>query len=216
MYKPDDFKSLRHSPFKVPEGKMMTDAYGMLARVNAFTKVPDFDPEGRGMVSWNPIPKDIDIALRFIVLMYEPSGNPLIKEKDPSIRADYAWGLLGVKKSHVVRKAQQNWHPFIRHLMVHYLRLIHTHDYVVWVTMVNQLYQTIDMLQQPVSMEDIGEKDLAARLKMSELIESLSKKIAELERKIFPDEVAIKAAVVEETGGVYWAEIFALDYQNLT
>jgi len=207
MFDKKEFSGMRHNPFATGKGEFMWHKYKELGLHKVFVSVPNI-PDEDTLGSYEPEEKDVDLMLRFVVLMADRHGNPLATIKDFDRRIDMAWDLLGVRKgSKGVWTFVKNEHRWYRDVLFQYFCIVNDDTYEMWVSLKMFFRSMMSALRHHIPGQDLTDMAKLRRDSASALDE-----IQRLELKLFGDERLKKIITEEAVVSERWAEQFAEDY----
>jgi hypothetical protein len=214
MFSKEDFKDMRHNPFAVPSGRRMSEHYPAIGRLKAFTDVPDLTTKG------NTAPRDkvlsatdLNNMVKFVVLMVEPRGNPLAKERNFDVRADEAWGLIGVGRDGGLRKFESQGHWWFHNTLFEYFKLTWDTTYQEWFSQKMAYQEMTRVLAMPMMQTEADKDDVKTRLDISNALGKFRDRIAALESTIFKDQQTTEIVTIQAWSDRI-AEKYALEYPS--
>lgn len=217
MFSKEQFSGVKHNPFACRKGEYLWEKYTELARIEAFTTIPEI--EDRTANFPQPELSDLHILLCFIVLMVERHGNPLADIRGYDERAEYVWELLEVKKGNKLREFVSKpgkGNTWFSILMFMYFRLLNDKKYEAWFsqTMLLNTYNAI-LRGTPTKGDEEAFVKKAKIIRAD--ISDLTADIEKLEANLFADErirkIIQKEAVVESKR---YPEMYAEEFVEQT
>lgn len=204
---------MRHNPFAVPQGKRMADHYSQIGRIPAFTDIPNLNVKEGGNTAARIVlnASDLNSMVKFVVLMVEPRGNPLAKERNFEVRGDTAWGLLGIGQNNQLREFERKGHWWFHNTLFEYFKLTHDTLYMEWFSQKMAYLNMTRALAMPITQTSVDKDDVKTRLDISAALEKFRQRISALEATLFKDkethEIIHVQAFTERL-----AEKYALEY----
>lgn len=187
MYRPDQFSSVKHNPFACKPGERIWNKYPELRQQVALCQVPDIT-NGEGIDILQPEEDDLDMLVRYVILMVERHGNPLANVKDFEYRSKLVCDLIGLKKT-----AKSIWyfieadHWWFRDVMFEYFRLLNDDEYQLWFSMKTSFSNNMKLLRENFGPAT-DEKYFLSLQKIKASSPDDLKKIKEIEMRLFNDE----------------------------
>lgn len=215
MLQRDDFKGMRHNPFAVPPGKKMVEYYSALGRSRAFTEIPSLNGSGKpGPASHILVAQDLEDMVRFVVLMVEPRGNPLSRERNFDIRAEEAWRLVGTRQNSELRKLQKMGHWWFHNTLFEYFKFTWDTVYQEWFSQKMAYQEMSRVLAMPMLQTEADKDDVKTRLDISNALEKFRTRISALESTLFGDSETLEIVTVNSYFPDRLAEKYAMTYPD--
>lgn len=209
MFDKKDFEGMPYNPL-VAERDML-DVYPRLRRIEAFSESVELHSGSTSMPTVAVTPKDLDLAVRFVVLYVEPRNNPIAKERDLPSRADIAWDMLGVKRSERLRDFQSKGHWWFNMLVFEYFKLTYDARYQRWFAL-KSAFHTYTRLLSSNTDSALAESDVSTRAKVRKDLKEVADEVEELEAIIFKDDFLKSEISVDSFFPNRLPEVFALDW----
>lgn len=187
MYKQDQFSMMKHNPFVCKPGERIWNKYPDLKQQVSLCQVPDIT-NAEGINILQPEEQDLDILVRYVILMVERYGNPLSDIKDFEYRSKLACEMIGLKKG-----AQTVWHFietdhwWFRDVMFEYFRLLNDDEYQLWYSMKMSFANNMKLLRESFGPAT-DEKYFLSLQKIKTSAPDDLKKIREIELRLFGDD----------------------------
>lgn len=194
MYKPDQFVGMKHNPFACKPGERIWNKYPDLRQQVALCKVPDIT-NGEGLNILQPEEDDLDMLVRYVILMVDRHANPLSDIKDFDYRSKVVCDLIGLKRGEkTVWSFIESDHYFFRDVMFEYFRLINDKTYELWYSLSMAYSINMATLRAKVDANaDVADKQKIKNSAMADL-----KQIQEIEMRLFNDD-RIREIVTKES-----------------
>lgn len=187
MFKPDQFTSMKHNPFACKPGERIWHRYPDLKQQVALCQVPNIT-NGEGINVLQPEEDDLDMLVKYVILMVERHGNPLANVKDFEYRSKLVCDLIGLKRS-----ANGVWyfieadHYWFRDVMFEYFRLLNDDEYQLWFSMKTSFSNNMKLLRESFG-PSTDEKYFLSLQKIKASSPDDLRKIKEVEMRLFNDE----------------------------
>jgi len=210
MYKPEQFSGMKHNPFACKPGERMWNKYTDLRQQMALCKVPDITI-GEGVDVLQPEDDDLDMLVRYVILMVDRYSNPLANVNDFEYRSKLVCDLIGLKKG-----AKSVWyfieadHWWFRDVMFEYFRLLNDDEYQLWFSMKTSFSNNMKLLRENFGPAT-DEKYFLSLQKIKASSPDDLKKIKEIEMRLFNDERTREIVTKEAIATDRDAEKRALD-----
>lgn len=196
MYSKEQFSGMKHNPFACKPGEMIWQRYPDLCQQVALCQVPDIT-NGEGLNVLQPEDEDLDMLVRYVILMVERYHNPLTNITDFDYKSNVVCDLIGLKKNErTVWHFIQSSHWWFRDVMFEYFRLLNDDEYMLWVSMKVSFANNCKLLRETYG-PSTDEKYFIALQKIKTSSPDDLKKIRDIETRLFNDE-RIREIVTKE------------------
>lgn len=198
---------MKHNPFACKPGEKIWQRYPDLRQQVALCQVPDIT-NGDGIDVLQPEEEDLDMLVRYVILMVDRHNNPLSDIKDFDYRSKLVCDLIGLKKtSKSVWLFIEQDHYFFRDVMFEYFRLLNDKTYELWYSLSMAYSINMATLRGKVDANaDVGDKQKIKNSAMADL-----KQIQDIEIRLFNDERTREIVTKEAIATDRDAEKRALD-----
>lgn len=201
MFRPDQFSAMKHNPFACKPGERIWNRYPDLRQQVALCQVPDITtPEGINVLQ--PEEDDLDMLVRYVILIVDRHGNPLADIKDFEYRSKLVCDMIGLKKgSDTVWHFIETDHWWFRDVMFEYFRLLNDDEYQLWFSMKMSFANNMKLLRETFGPAT-DEKYFLSLQKIKASSPDDLKKIREIEMRLFNDdrtrEIVTKEAIATD------------------
>ncbi len=201
---------MKHNPFACKPGEKIWQRYPDLRQQVALCQVPDIT-NGDGVSVLQPEEEDLDMLVRYVILMVDRYGNPLANVNDFEYRSKLVCDLIGLKKT-----SKSVWyfieadHYWFRDVMFEYFRLLNDDEYQLWFSMKTSFSNNMRLLRENFG-PTTDEKYFLSLQKIKASSPDDLKKIKEIEMRLFNDERTREIVTKEAISTGRDAEKRALD-----
>ena len=155
---------------------------------------------------------ELNKTIIFVSYFCDP-GSPFYSEAVMDHRMKVCLDAAGITEGRL-RNMIKARHWWVSQVMTAYLKLVHNHDFEMWLTFTMDYAEKMAYLRLPLtSLTDNMESAMNARDKIQKSAPALKDEIKKLEAKLFPNQYVVDSAVETITadgiGG--WAEFFAME-----
>jgi len=201
---------MKHNPFACKPGEKIWQRYPDLRQQVALCQVPDIT-NAEGIDVLQPEDSDLDMLVRYVILMVDRYGNPLANVNDFEYRSKLVCDLIGLKKT-----SKSVWyfieadHWWFRDVMFEYFRLLNDDEYQLWFSMKTSFSNNMKLLRENFGPAT-DEKYFLSLQKIKASSPDDLKKIKEIEMRLFNDERTREIVTKEAIATDRDAEKRALD-----
>lgn len=213
MYSRKDFEGLKHNPLALQKGQRMVDVYPVLARSHVFTEVPDLREKDKAdnlVISED----ELDLCVRFTVLLVEQRGNPMRFDTDFGAKADAAWTLLGVRDTRDIRKLQKSGHRWFHSMIFEYFKMSNDTLYQEWFALRMSFIELARLIAMPVSESSAVAEMIRAKKDAAATLKNLRQSISALESELFSSKDLTEIVLLESYFPDRLAEKYAQVYDE--
>ena len=208
QYSAENFKGMQYCPFDLG-GKKMWEKYPDLLRRRELCM-----PPADGVDEEEVTGDELNQLVRFMVLMVDPFKNPLAVERDFGYKAKICFDLLQIRQHENIRKWYERRHPWTMSVQTALFKLVNNQKFEAWFSLKESISANNEFLRMPLDLAGDLEKNMTARQKIQQGIDSGLAQLAKLEKQLFPSERLLDDIARDAVSDENWAERYAKAFKS--